>query len=215
MFAIIKTGGKQYRVSPGDTIFVEKLLGNSGDTVTLSEVLMVNHDNKIDLGIPFVNGAAVQATIREQARGDKIIVFKKKRRQGYRRKKGHRQDITVLKIDSINMNGLSSVQTASMSNTADKIHTQEAQTSIDTMILNADIQSTNLVADVLPTSTLKKVSAKKSVDSTVAKPMTAIDIQDEVEPKVKMRKPIASTGDESAQAVVKKTKAKAQQESKD
>ena len=106
MFAVIKTGGKQYRVAPGDTIFVEKLLGSSGDTITLSDVLMVNNEDKIDFGLPFVSGASVQATIREQTRGDKIKVFKKKRRQGYQRTKGHRQHFTVLKINAINLNGV-------------------------------------------------------------------------------------------------------------
>jgi large subunit ribosomal protein L21 len=105
MFAVVKTGGKQYRVSPGDVILVEKLLGNSGDTVTLSDVLMVVDGDKSSVGAPVLAGAAVEATIREQTRGDKVIVFKKKRRQGYRRKKGHRQDLTVLAINNIVMDG--------------------------------------------------------------------------------------------------------------
>lgn len=97
MFAVIKTGGKQYKVAPNDVIRVEKLPGQAGDTVTLDQVLMV--DDKI--GAPMVAGASVTATLLEQTRGEKVIIFKKKRRQNYRRKKGHRQELTVLRITGI------------------------------------------------------------------------------------------------------------------
>jgi large subunit ribosomal protein L21 len=97
MFAVIKTGGKQYKVAPNDVIRVEKLPGQAGDTVTLDQVLMV--DDKV--GAPTVAGASVTATLLEQTRGEKIIIFKKKRRQNYRRKKGHRQELTVLRITGI------------------------------------------------------------------------------------------------------------------
>jgi large subunit ribosomal protein L21 len=97
MFAVIKTGGKQYKVAPNDVIRVEKLPGQAGDTVTLDQVLMV--DEKI--GAPLVAGASVTATLLEQTRGEKVIIFKKKRRQNYRRKKGHRQELTVLRITGI------------------------------------------------------------------------------------------------------------------
>ena len=98
MFAVIQTGGKQYKVAPNDVILVEKLPGLAGDTVTLDQVLMVGDK----VGAPLVAGASVTATLVEQTRGEKIIVFKKKRRQNYRRKKGHRQDLTVLRITGIN-----------------------------------------------------------------------------------------------------------------
>ena len=97
MFAVIRTGGKQYKVAANDVIRVEKLPGAVGDTVTLDDVIMVGEK----VGTPTVAGASVTATLVEQARGDKIIVFKKKRRQNYRRKKGHRQDLTVLRITDI------------------------------------------------------------------------------------------------------------------
>ncbi len=100
MFAVIRTGGKQYKVAKDDTIKVEKLDGKAGDKVTLNEVLFVGGD-KATLGAPLVKGASVEAEILEQGRGPKIIVFKKKRRQNYRRKKGHRQDLTVLRIKNI------------------------------------------------------------------------------------------------------------------
>lgn len=97
MFAVIKTGGKQYKVAMDDVIVVEKLPGEAGSTITLDEVLMVGDK----IGAPVVAGAAVTATVVEQTRGDKIIIFKKKRRQTYRRKNGHRQDLTVLRITDI------------------------------------------------------------------------------------------------------------------
>jgi large subunit ribosomal protein L21 len=101
MFAVIKTGGKQYRVAENDIIQVEKLPAEAGASVTLDEVLMVEDGGKVSVGAPFVSGAKVTAEVVEQARGPKIIVFKKKRRQNYRRKNGHRQDLTVLKITGI------------------------------------------------------------------------------------------------------------------
>jgi large subunit ribosomal protein L21 len=98
MFAVIKTGGKQYRVANNDVILVEKLAGNAGDEISLDNVLMVGEGDKVTVGTPTVEGAAVTASIIDQTRGEKIIVFKKKRRQNYRRKKGHRQDLTALRI---------------------------------------------------------------------------------------------------------------------
>ena len=101
MFAVVKTGGKQYKVATNDVITVEKLAGAAGDSIKLSDVLMVGDDKGTTIGDPLVKGTAVTAEILEQGRADKIIVFKKKRRQGYRRKAGHRQDITVLRITAI------------------------------------------------------------------------------------------------------------------
>jgi large subunit ribosomal protein L21 len=97
MFAIIETGGKQYKVSPNDVIKVEKLAGAAGDTVTFDRVLMV--DDKV--GAPTVSGASVTGTVLEQGRGEKLLVFKKRRRQNSRRKNGHRQDLTVVRITGI------------------------------------------------------------------------------------------------------------------
>lgn len=97
MFAVIRTGGKQYKVQKDDTIKVEKLDAKAGDKVNLDEVLFV--DGKI--GAPLVKGAKVVAEVLEQARAPKVTIFKKKRRQNYRRKKGHRQPLTVLRIKDI------------------------------------------------------------------------------------------------------------------
>lgn len=107
MFAVVKTGGKQYKVSPGDVLLVEKLEGEAGTAIRFSDILMYGDEHGATVGAPVVANAAVNATIREQTRGDKIIVFKKKRRQGYRRTAGHRQDLTVLTIEEIIVDGKS------------------------------------------------------------------------------------------------------------
>jgi large subunit ribosomal protein L21 len=101
MFAVIRTGGKQYKVAAGDVIKVEKLAGEAGASLTLDDVLMVSDAGKTTIGTPVVAGASVTATVVAQGRGEKIIVFKKKRRQNYRRKNGHRQDLTILRITDI------------------------------------------------------------------------------------------------------------------
>ncbi len=101
MFAVLKTGGKQYKVAQGDVIQVEKLEGNVGDKVTLDQVLMVGEEDKVDVGAPILDGSTVTCEIIDQTKGPKILVFKKKRRKKYRRTNGHRQLITYLKITDI------------------------------------------------------------------------------------------------------------------
>lgn len=105
MFAIIRTGGKQYKVTKGDRIFVEKLDIEAGKDHTFDQVLMVGDDKDQTIGTPFVPGASVVATVEVHSRTKKVIVFKKKRRHNYRRKKGHRQHISVLVIGDINVGG--------------------------------------------------------------------------------------------------------------
>ena len=101
MFAVIKTGGKQYKVAKDDVIVVEKLPGEAGSEVRLDQVLMLAGDNGANVGTPLIDGATVSATVVEQRRADKVIVFKRKRRKNYRRTKGHRQEQTVLRIIEI------------------------------------------------------------------------------------------------------------------
>lgn len=101
MFAVVKTGGKQYRVAEGDVIKVEKLDGEAGKNVTLDEVLMIGDDKGVKVGEPLIKGANVTAEVLEQKKDKKITVFKKKRRHNYRRKKGHRQEVTVLRVKAI------------------------------------------------------------------------------------------------------------------
>ncbi len=105
MFAVIKTGGKQYKVAPGDVIRVEKLAGDVGRPVALDQVLMIGDGKGIAVGTPVIEGASVSAEVLGQTRGEKIIVFKKRRRKGYRRTQGHRQDLTVLRITDIHPTG--------------------------------------------------------------------------------------------------------------
>ena len=105
MFAIIRTGGKQYRVKPNDVLKVEKLTGAAGDTITFGDVLAVGSDAGTTVGTPLVPGATVSATVIAQDRLDKIIIFKKRRRQNSRRKNGHRQHVTVLRVAGITADG--------------------------------------------------------------------------------------------------------------
>ena len=101
MYAVIRTGGKQYRVAPDDVIEVEKVSGDAGEIIQFSEVLMLGGEGAPQLGTPVVSGASVAGQVIAQKRGDKIIVFKKKRRKNYRRKKGHRQHLTAVRITEI------------------------------------------------------------------------------------------------------------------
>lgn len=106
MYAVIKTGGKQYRVTSGDVIVVEKLLGEPGETIEVGQVMMLGEEGKAPtVGSPVVEKAAVFAEVLEQQKGDKVLVFKKKRRHNYRRLKGHRQLETVLRIVDVSATG--------------------------------------------------------------------------------------------------------------
>ncbi len=116
MFAVIKTGGKQYKVSPNRVIRVEKIVGEAGSKIEFNEVLMVGESAKASfIGTPIVKGAMVTAEIIGQMRDEKILVFKKKRRQNYRRKNGHRQDLTQVKIIDIIKSAPKAVAKASAS----------------------------------------------------------------------------------------------------
>lgn len=101
MYAIIQTGGKQYRVSPGDVLRVERLPGELGEQVVLDQVLLVHDDQELKVGRPLVENASVRGQILRQGKGKKILVYKKKRRKNYRRRQGHRQLYTALQIQEI------------------------------------------------------------------------------------------------------------------
>ena len=101
MYAVIETGGKQYRVSEGDIIKVEKLVADVGSDISFERILMLGEGEDVKVGTPLVDGARVTGRVVEQDRGKKIIVFKMKRRKNYRRKQGHRQDFTGVRIDKI------------------------------------------------------------------------------------------------------------------
>jgi large subunit ribosomal protein L21 len=101
MYAVIKTGGKQYRVAPDDVIIIEKIPGSPGDIVELGEVLLLSGDKGVEIGSPLLSGVTIAAEVLRQERGDTIIIFKKRRRHHYRRRNGHRQGLTALKITEI------------------------------------------------------------------------------------------------------------------
>ena len=101
MYAIVRTGGKQYQVACGDQLRVEKLYGNVGDSIDLNDVLMVVTGDDVKVGQPVLENAKVTAKIAEQGKSKKVIIFKKKRRKGYRLRNGHRQSYTALKIEEI------------------------------------------------------------------------------------------------------------------
>jgi len=101
VYAVVKTGGKQYTVSPGDLIKIEKLDGNPGDEIVLKDILLVNDGKETKVGTPFLENASVSAELVETEKDKKVIVFKFKRRRKYRRRKGHRQIVSVIKIKDI------------------------------------------------------------------------------------------------------------------
>lgn len=101
MFAIVTIAGQQFKVEEGQTIFVHRLAANEGDTLSFSDVHLIDRDGNVSIGAPYVAGAGVEASVLGHVKGDKVIVFKKKRRKGYRKKNGHRQSFTQIKIDAI------------------------------------------------------------------------------------------------------------------
>jgi large subunit ribosomal protein L21 len=157
MYAVIQTGGKQYRVANGDVITVEKLEGEAGSTLAISPVLMLDDGKETQVGTPIVEGAAVTAELVEQTRGKKIVVFKKKRRQGYQRTHGHRQDLTVLRI--VDVTGKAKVPAKKAAKAAPKTDDAPAETAP--------------AAEVKPAAkkpAAKKPAAKKAASSTAKKP---------------------------------------------
>ncbi|MCB1126732.1 MAG: 50S ribosomal protein L21 [Verrucomicrobiae bacterium] len=101
MYAVVQTGGKQYRVSPGDTLEIERLGTEAGGSVELNDVRLLNRDGEVTIGAPTVAGASVVADVVEHKRGPKVVIYKMRRRKGYRKKAGHRQELTVLKVKEI------------------------------------------------------------------------------------------------------------------
>jgi len=101
MYAIVEIAGQQFKVEQGQEIFVHQLKAEEGDTVDFDKVLLTDNDGSVSVGKPTVSGASVSATVLQHVKGDKVIVFKKKRRKGYRVKNGHRQSFTKIKIDSV------------------------------------------------------------------------------------------------------------------
>ena len=112
MFAVLKTGGKQYKVAKNDVIEIERLPGEAGQQVVFDQVLMLGDGATATAGAPLIAGASVAGTLIEQSRADKVIIFKKRRRHNYRRKRGHRQQLSVVRIDEILTDGAKPAENA-------------------------------------------------------------------------------------------------------
>jgi len=103
MYAVVKTGGKEYRISQGDLIRVEKMEGKAGDQVTMKDILMVSHEGQVQVGNPLLANAVITGEIVQQVKGKKVLIYKMKRRKNYRRTKGHRQTYTYIRVNDISL----------------------------------------------------------------------------------------------------------------
>ena len=171
MFAVIKTGGKQYRVKPDDVIRIERIAGAAGDEVAFDSVLMLSAEGNTTVGAPLVVGAKVVGTLVEQARDKKIIVFKKKRRKNYRRRNGHRQELSIVRITDITALGAKkpAAETAAKKTPAKAKATRAAETETKTAVKTAAKPAAK-VADKASKKTADKAATTKTVAKTKAKP---------------------------------------------
>lgn len=160
MFAVIKTGGKQYRVAANDVLKVEKISGEPGDIVELGQVLMVSGDKGVEIGSPLVAGVTVAAEVLRQERGDTIIIFKKRRRHHYRRRNGHRQGLTAVKITEI-LTGGRKPQEKRVAKAAEIPEAPTAQPAAE------KVAETKSVPKPKP---VKKAPAKRAAAKSAAKP---------------------------------------------
>lgn len=167
MFAVLKTGGKQYKVAAGDILKIEKLSSDAGSTIEFKDIFMIGDDKSARVGTPMLDKVSVKATILEQARGDKILVFKKKRRQGYDRKNGHRQDLTVVHIDEI-IEGGKSVAKAERKAPAKKAAVKPAAEK-PVAEKKAPVKKAAVKPDAEKPVAEKKVPAKKAAAKPAAK----------------------------------------------
>ncbi len=180
MFAVIQSGGKQYRVKQNDVIKVEKLAGEAGDNISLDRVLMLAGDDGAKFGAPVLEGASVQAEIVEQTRGPKIIVFKKKRRKNYRRRNGHRQDLTVLKITDI-------LQAGQKKKTAKKLAAKKPAAETKTEAAPEIEAKTETKAPAAKKAPAKKAADKKEPAKTEAKAPAKKPAADKTDTKAKTK----------------------------
>jgi large subunit ribosomal protein L21 len=169
MFAVIRTGGKQYRVAPDDIIEIEKIAGEPGDIVELGEVILLGGEGGPKTGSPTIAGAMVAAEVLEQKRDDKIIVFKKKRRKGYRRTKGHRQSLTALRITEILTDGKKpSKAAAKPAPKKTEAKAEEAKPAAKTAEKKAEAKPAAKKAEAKPAA--EKPAAKAPAKKAAAKP---------------------------------------------
>lgn len=161
MFAIIKTGGKQYKVAANDIIKVEKLLGDSGDSIEFTDILMMRQGEAVKVGAPLVANAKVYGTVLDQIRDDKVIIFKKNRRHNYRRKNGHRQYLTVVRITDILADGAKPSPKKA-----------EAEKSVKKVESKAVIKEEKPAKKAAPKAPVKKAAPKAAAKPEKAAPKT-------------------------------------------
>ena len=178
MYALVRTGGKQYRVAKDDTILVERIAADEGAEVILDDVVMLGDGDKVTIGTPRVEGAAVSATVVSQTRGPKIIIFRRKRRKNHRRTQGHRQDLTLLKINAIAEDGKSlkpkaapAKKAAAKEEAAPKAATKKAAATKAAPKAEAKAAPKKAVAKktAAKKTTAKKAAAKKAAAKKAAK----------------------------------------------
>ena len=165
MLAIFKTGGKQYSAKAGEILKVEKLNGAKGDKISFTDVLAVSDDKTNSIGQPLLKDALVEAKIIDQIRDKKIIVFKKRKRQNYRLTQGHRQYLTVLRIETISFGGKKSTATPVVKKTK-KTESKETQNKVEIKDAKSTKKKTITKKTIKKTSPVKKKSVKKTVKKT-------------------------------------------------
>ncbi len=174
MYAVIRTGGKQYKVAPEDVLQIEKIDGAAGDAVQFADVLMIGGEGEPAVGAPLVAGAAVSAEVVEQGRGPKVIIFKKRRRQNYRRKKGHRQDLTTVRILEIFTDGKAPVLVAKESSEPAAVsETKPAKPRAKKPAAEAGAEAPANAAAQAPEAEVKKAKAAKPTAEEGAEPKAA------------------------------------------
>ena len=176
MYAVVKTGGKQYRVEKNDVVLVEKLNANDGDQVVLGDVLMLGEGKKITLGNPLVNDAAVMAQVVRQTRGPKITMIYKRRRKNSRRKQGHKQDLTLLKIVDI-------AETGGLKLTPQKAVAKPTQSKAKTVETKSKTPGTKAKVEKKAESTTAKAKVETKTKSTTAKAKVENKTKTDTKPK--------------------------------
>ena len=183
MYAVVKTGGKQYRVEKEDVVLVEKLKANDGDQLVLNDVLMVGDGKKVTLGTPLVNDAAVMAQVIRQTRGPKITMIYKRRRKNSRRKQGHKQDLTLLKIIDIAETGGSKLSPKKAST-----KTTEKKTKVETK--TKTVSKPKIVEEKVKTEVEAKSTTSNKVETKTKSASTKVEIKGKTKTTTKTKKTI-------------------------
>jgi len=200
MYAVIKTGGKQYRVKPGDMLIVEKLAGDAGAEVSFDQVLALGEGSDVELGAPLVEGATVTATLVETRKGEKIKIFKKIRRQGYRRTRGHRQFESVLRVTAIAGAGKSESWDGTVELTTRAMINARAR-GLKSVIAALEAQAAPVVAEA-PAKPAKAKKAAPVVEAEVAAE-TPVAVEPEAPKPAKAKKAAAETVETTTEAPAK------------